>query len=141
MGFLWEYIYYRIFEISTLSDWDYVCIVGNYNNAGHVDEEQKLRDRGYSEQQVKYAMKGKGASSFKSLDVVFHIDNKLKYPYFGYIYTLYNQYKQGVLPFPGSMSEQPAKIIEIFDVLQQLELEQEEKTRKKLEKESKRGKN
>lgn len=50
-------------------------------------------------------------------------------------------YKKGTMPFPGSVVEQPAKIIEIFDVLTQLEQESEEKMRKKLEKEQKkRGK-
>jgi hypothetical protein len=73
---------------------------------------------------------------------VFHRKNNFKYPYFSYVLNLYSQYKKGSLPFPGSVSEQPAKIIEIFNVLEQLELEQQEKQRKAVEKEQKkRGKN
>lgn len=128
--------------VSTLTDFEYVSIVSNYNNLGQDDEEQALRDRGYSENQIKHALKDKQGSSFKSLNVVFHNPTKVKYPYFSYIITLFNQYKNGVMPFDGCMVDQPAKIIEIFDVLYQLQHEQEEKTRKQLEKEQKkRGKN
>ena len=124
-----------------MSDWEYVSLVGNYNNLGQDDEEQALRDRGFSEQQIKYTLKDKPGSSFKSLNVVFHTKNNLKYPYFSYALTLYNQYKRGCLPYPGSVSEQPAKIMEIFSVFEQLELEQEEKARKQIERENKkRGK-
>jgi hypothetical protein len=140
LGFLWEYVYYRIFELSTLSDWEYVSLVANYNNAGQVDEAKALKDRGYTEAQVKYALRGKGTSSFKSLDVVFHDNTNIKYPLFGYAYTLYQQYKQGNLPYPGSVTEQPAKILEIFDVISQLEFENETRMRKKMEKEQNRGK-
>lgn len=126
--------------MSSLTDYDYICIVGNYNNLGQDDEEQALRDRGYSEDRIRYTLKDKQGNSFKSLNVSFHVKNKLKYPYFSYVITLFNQYKNGVLPFNGCVSEQPAKIIEIFEVLQQLEYEHQEKTRKKLEKENnKRG--
>lgn len=128
-------MYYRIFDLSTLSDFEYVSIVGNYNNLDENDEEQVLRDRGFSEDQIRYTLKDKQGTSFKSLNVVFHEKNKLKYPYFSYIITLFNQYKNGTLPFTGSLVEQPAKIIEIFDVLYQLQYEQEENSRKKHEKE------
>lgn len=101
-----------------------------------------MRDRGYSEQQIKHALKGKQGNSFKSLNVVFHGANNLKYDYFTYVLNLYNQYKRGCLPFSGPVSQQPAKIIEIFNVLEQLELEQQDKQRTALEKEQKkRGKN
>lgn len=140
MGFLWEYVYYRIVDLSSLSDYEYVSIVSNYNNVDQTDEEQALKDRGYSENQIKHVLKNKQGSSFKSLNVVFHNSKKINYPYFTYIITLFNQYKLGVLPFNGCLVDQPAKIIEIFDLLYQLQFEHEDKTRKKLEKENnKRG--
>lgn len=127
-------------EISTVTDLEYIHIVGNYNNADKQDEEQALRDRGYSEDRIRFMLKGKKGSSFKSLDVVFHDKNNLKYPYFSYVYTAYLNYERGILPYPGSLSEQPAKIMDIFSVLGALKFESEEKMRKKVEKENrKRG--
>ncbi len=45
---------------------------------------------------------------------------------------LFENYERGVLPFPGSVSEQPAQIIEIFGVFQALKFEIEAAERKKL---------
>ena len=120
-----------------MSDFEYVSIIANYNNIDEDDEETTLRNRGYSEAQIKHILKDTPGSSFKSLNVIFHTKNKLKYPYFSYIVNLYVNYKKGALPYPGSVSQQPAKIMEIFDVLSQLEYESEEKMRKKVEKERK----
>jgi len=36
-------------------------------------------------------------------------------PYMGFLLEIHNQYDKGVMPFPGSLSEQPAKIIEILN--------------------------
>lgn len=124
-------------DISSLTDNEYVAIVWTYNTIGNVDEEQALRDRGYTEQEIRYALGKAQFSSFKSLNVIFHKKNNLNYPLLGYVLALFSQYDKGVLPFPGAMSEQPSKIIEIFDVLEQLKFEHQEKTRKKLEKERK----
>ena len=53
--------------------------------------------------------------------------HKYDLPFFSYLLTLYEKYKQGTLPFPGSMSEQPAQIVEIFQVFDQLDFEKQEK--------------
>lgn len=128
-------------QISSITDLEYICIVGNFNNADSKDEEQALRDRGYSEERIRYLLKDQKGSSFKSLDVVFHAKNNLKYPYFTYTYTAFLNYQRGVLPYPGSLSEQPGKIMDIFNVFQALKYEADDKMRKKVEKESKkRGK-
>ncbi len=50
-------------------------------------------------------------------------------------------FQKGLLPFAGSLTDQPSKIMEIFDVLNQLKYESEENMRKSAEKENKkRGK-
>lgn len=123
--------------MSTLSDFEYVSIIANYNNVDDNDEEQALRDRGFNENQIRHALKDKQGTSFKSLNVSFHTNIKLKYEYFTYILTLFDLYKKGTMPYPGAMVDQPAKIIEIFQVLTQLQYEKEEETRKKIEKEQK----
>jgi hypothetical protein len=49
------------------------------------------------------------------------------HPQFGYYLTLLETYEKGVPPYPGSTSEQPAKIMEILVLLQKLKLEHQEK--------------
>lgn len=126
-------------EISTLSDAEYVQIVANYNNIDKEDEEQVLRDRGYSEGQIKVVLGDKKYTSFKSLDVVFHDKAMYKYPRFNMVVSAFMSYKKGILPYPGGYLEQPAKIIDIFNVLNQLELEAQEKAQKAAQKKAKRG--
>ena len=36
-----------------------------------------------------------------------------------YLIELFLKYRDGVMPFPGSLSEQPAKIIEVFQIIEQ----------------------
>ena len=61
-----------------------------------------------------------------------------EYPYFDFIVTIFNRYDtNGTLPYPGALVDQPAKIIEIFNILEVLKAEQEEKARIKAEREAK----
>lgn len=46
----------------------------------------------------------------------------------------FQQYKNGIMPFDGALLDQPAKVIEIFSLLEQLQAEREEKLRKEAEK-------
>jgi len=39
----------------------------------------------------------------------------------------YGYYKRGLLPFRGSVSEQPVKLLEIFDILESAENEMQKK--------------
>lgn len=54
-----------------------------------------------------------------------------KYPYFGYVLTLFNKYSEGVLPYPGALANQPAQIIEIFNTLESLDVEFKQKEMEK----------
>lgn len=52
-------------------------------------------------------------------------------PNFGYLMTLHQNYEQfGTLPYSGSLSEQPAKIIEVFQILSDLKLKRREELEK-----------
>ena len=51
----------------------------------------------------------------------------------------YQMYQKGVLPFPGSMSEQPNKVIELFRVIDSHQSEKTEKRLKKMEMANRRG--
>lgn len=39
--------------------------------------------------------------------------------------SMYSDYKKGWLPFRGTKSEQPIKILQIFDILESAEIERE----------------
>lgn len=54
--------------------------------------------------------------------------------------TTYHAFnKSGTLPFPGAVSEQPGQIMDIFDTIFELDMEREEDTRRKAEKDRKRN--
>lgn len=44
---------------------------------------------------------------------------------------LYEGYQLGMLPFSGSISEQPAKMFEIFQIIEQYKLKAEQKSLEK----------
>ena len=70
-----------------------------------------------------------------------NIDNCKPLPEFDYIATLYGQYnKFGTLPFSGSLSDQPNKIIEYFNIIRAIQNEEEQKAYKKQEQINKRKK-
>lgn len=84
---------------------------------------------------------GKLPTEIISLDVHFKrgIDD-MSVEYFGYAITLFDLYhKHGILPYKGSASEQPAKIIEIFQVLESLKNEREIKLHEEQQKEASRN--
>jgi hypothetical protein len=132
LGYLWQYIYSKILEISSVSNFDYINIVGHYNKltlAKQVDP--RLLARGYTEEQLKvlHSKMNVTASEFISLNLHFKGDaDKWDYPYFNYIITLCDAYElNGVMPFEGAHVDQPAKIIEIFQILSQLKIERQNK--------------
>lgn len=66
--------------------------------------------------------------------------DRFKYDNFNYVVTLHNVFeKSGVLPFEGAFSQQPAKIVEIFNVLDQLSFEKREQIQKENQKEAKKN--
>ena len=50
--------------------------------------------------------------------------------YVNYLWQLFTHYQNNLLPYKGSLGNQPAKIIQIFDIIQGLVSEYEEKLRK-----------
>ncbi len=48
---------------------------------------------------------------------------KLLPPDIKYYIRYYEYYKKGLLPFRGSISEQPVKLLDIFDILESAEIE------------------
>jgi len=120
-----------IFQVSSLSNDEFIQLVGHYNRLIYKDTvDPKLMSRGYTQEQIDLMMKSKRSTINELISCDLHFTGGLtqyEHPYLSYFLTLYERYKQGVLPFPGSTSEQPAKIIEIFNVLDQLDFEKQEK--------------
>jgi hypothetical protein len=58
--------------------------------------------------------------------------SRFKYPLFGYALQLFENYERGLLPFEGSVSDQPAQVMELFSVIQNLRFEQEKKQMEKI---------
>lgn len=125
-------------EISTLNNQEYVTLVGHYNQVGDKILENQLIARNYTPEGIKKVMskmKSAPISTIRSLNVEFNTSKIMTFEGFGYYYGLYRAYSEnGVLPFEGCLADQPAKIIEIFDVFEQLKLEVEKKQLKEYQK-------
>lgn len=69
-----------------------------------------------------------------SMGLRFNTDlNQFIFSQFDYLYTLFDKYDQfGVLPYPGSHSEQPAIIMEIFTILNGLKIEEQKRQQRKI---------
>lgn len=118
-------------RVSSMSLIDYVKIVGHYNRIQHGPSiDPRIYERGYTPEQLKVMEDQQKAESgaISSLNIQFTAPiESFDYPLFGYIYTSYRYTEKGVLPFPGSLSDQPAQIMEIFNTLESLELENQQR--------------
>jgi len=128
--------------MSGVSDGEYALLVGNFNRVQGRDHAAELKARGFSKAQIAIALKeaSKVNRSQRYLDLNFEEDFKPDYSAFSFIMGLYHPWsKYGVLPFPGSTSEQPSKIMEMFSILDKLVYEQEKADAEEQRRKSKRG--
>lgn len=122
-------------EISNLDVDDFVHLVATYNELAERtqnDVTSEVEARGYSPEQLQVARKmiSEKFDPITSCGLRFTKPFKhLKFEPIGYVLTLFENYERGCLPFPGSVSEQPAQIMEIFTVLKQLKHESESRLR------------
>jgi hypothetical protein len=113
----------KIFEISSLDNVDFINICAQFVSLlrGEKDNLGELRARGYTEKQLASMQKTKVVSDVTIQNIRFTRPlTDFKYSKMGYVLTLLDQYEKGNMPFPGSVSEQPAQIMEIFNLLQGL---------------------
>lgn len=127
-------------DISSLDSIEFAKIVATYNNIGEEGTtEQDLIDRGYTPEQLSELRKAKKKQnvSIKSCGLIFTRDlSEFSCEKFNYYFLLFQNYERSNLPFQGTITEQPAQIIEIFNTFKMLKAEQEEKWRKKLERQN-----
>lgn len=86
--------------------------------------------------QIAVALKeeAKFDTSETHLDLSFSDEFTPDFSGFNYYISLYHPWSEnGVLPYPGSTSEQPAKIMEVFSILDKLKYEHEKAQQKELE--------
>jgi hypothetical protein len=120
-------------EISTLADEDFVRFVAHYNHLLLNPKKKvnpKLKDRGYSDEALAEAKldKRQKFQPVESCGLRFTKPfDHLSFEPFSYVLTLFENYSRGCLPFPGSVSEQPAQIMEFFSVIETIRREQEAK--------------
>lgn len=119
-------------DISSVSNFDYINIIGHYNKITEVKKtDPRLLTRGYTEEQIK-AMQNHSRSAIHeviSMNLHFKCNlDQFDYPLFNYVLTLWEAYDtHGVLPFEGSLVDQPAYILEVFQILTSLKIEREKK--------------
>jgi len=123
---------------SSLTFFEYAKMVATYNHSvGKGLMDQTLLDRGYSPEQIA-ALSSSNSKTLKSLNLILKPGfENLEFRNFNFYYNLFSQYEKGVLPYPGSLTDQPNKIIEVFNVFQSLNLEYEKRNRAEQEKKMK----
>lgn len=131
-------------SVSGISERDYALLLGHYaritnNNSISPD----VYDRGYTEEQLR-VLEQKHVERLKGTVVrILNLEfsgslEQFDYPNFDYVMTLFSAYdRQGILPFQGSLAEQPAQIIDIFSILTQIQFETQVRSRKEYEAEMK----
>ena len=127
---------HKIDEVSSLSETEFARIVASilWTWSDKDNSDSDLSSRGYSDAAIQ-EMRKKSQKNFtpiKCLGLKFTRPlNNFKTDFIHYPWTLFENYERGLLPFPGSVSDQPAQIMEIFGVFKALKVEHEKIQNKK----------
>lgn len=118
-------------------------MIVEYNRANNkINVDDNLAKRGYTKEQLdvlKKKMNKGDLASLNSCGVKIKGDlSEFISPYFNYLFEMYELYEKGAMPFKGPPSDQPAQIIEAFNILRRLEVETQKERIKEQEKEIKR---
>lgn len=135
---IWFYLYQSILNISELSSGEYISLIAKYNNINGNEAFDKLKDRGYTPEQINAVMKDKSFQSMKSLNIEFSEPTTLHCSEFGFYSSIYMSYLKGHLPYNGCYVDQPAKIIDVIQTLEALYSESRKKHHDEQMKEAKR---
>ena len=129
-----SYLYLKCLDISILSDYDRASIVAQYNSLYKRETIDPKIFKNRTEAQIKYLRKTMGTTTQISCNLEFTKDFK-EYPEYGHFNFImmasHTFNKSGIPPFSGSLSEQPAQIMDILEILFELDSEREEDARRK----------
>lgn len=149
-------MYNIVNQLNTVSEYEYIQIVAtwfynvedNFRCAEKIGEIEKNRE---SEIRVKEFMTQQGCNSNSVLSgcvekpsstVRYRFDNLCFYNCFcnyidhstNYLLDLFLHFEKNLLPFPGTITEQPAKILEVFNIFSYLKSEKMKEEQKKAKK-------
>lgn len=128
----------KTLEYSSLSDYDRACLVAKYNSMYKRETINPKIFENRSEAEIKYLRKTMSGNKQISCGIEFIKEFK-EYPdynHFNFVMMASHVYnKSGVLPFPGSLSEQPAQMMEILETIFELDTEREQDLADKAQKE------
>lgn len=120
-------------KISTISLYDYATLVGHYTRLQHgptIDPRllDRFKDNPERLKQIREQAKS-SKTHHQALNVKFKAPlEEFEFANFGYLFTIYRKFADsGILPFPGSLADQPSQIMELFNTLESLELEVKQK--------------
>lgn len=125
---LWEYVTQLIINISSIGC-DYIPLTANYYNiiSGTKEEDiSLLKARGFSEEQIRSALNQKlNTTNITEINNIRFLvpTTRFKYSLIGYLLILLENYERGILPYPGSVSEQPAQVMEMITLLSSIKSE------------------
>jgi hypothetical protein len=130
----------KILRISSVTDYERALLVGHYLSVSDKPEiDPRLLDKGYTDEQIKEMRRHMGQNSAVGLN--FRFTKELKeyvHPNFGFLYTLYCAWDtHHTLPFRGSFTDQPNRMVDYFEVLDGLKHETEKKIHAQAMKDSK----
>lgn len=132
---LYQYLYHRILSISELSTYEYSQIIATfyYHNDDKFGCDRKAA-KFYKDDRRKnpkadeeHFRKMQGCVGERK-SVMYQFESigyygclcRFRTNMYGFYWSAYQAFKQGTMPYPGSFSEQPSKIIEVFNLLDNL---------------------
>lgn len=127
-----------------MSSYERACLVGAYHSLGVKDTiDPRIANRGYTPEQLEILEKRTITKQLSYVSCGLSITGDIKQfkePNIGYYLEAFYAYdNHGVLPFPGAFTEQPSKMIDVFEVMSQLKHEEENKIRQQIDREQKRA--
>jgi len=124
-------------EVSSVSEYEFIKIVATIE--AHYQKEiscyrcldrfKKYKEGEVKDKRILEFKKAKGCFGSKSLRVIIGVDEYQRRAVFkacpgnytslsvNYFIDLFYQYEKGVLPFKGGLMDQPSKIIEVFQLI------------------------
>lgn len=132
-------------DLSTLSTFEMANLIGAYYKLGSKPRiDPHLLARGYTPEQIaaldKSIITKQNNINCCGIKITGDLDQFNEPSLNFYLPAFHSFDEKGINPFPGSYSEQPSKIIDIFDILAQIKLDETQKIQREHEREMNRKK-
>lgn len=148
---MWNWVYTNIYNISSISIADVALIKASWYAL--TDEKfqcrkmfEKLSQRSDAEIVIRLEKQKRGCGVYTDSPKIviddefgFHTclcEPSLHHPNINELLFLFENFKRGLLPYNGSITDQPAQIIEMFQLIENLHFEREQAIQKKTQSEA-----